>query len=77
MDYQTNMKVRFEELTPNPGTKRWDVMPVDGSQQIGTVQWYGPWKKYCFRAMASATFEQTCLRAIARFCKTETTKVTT
>lgn len=42
--------IRFDELTPNPATKRWAVMPKDGSAQIGRVQWYGPWHKYLFHA---------------------------
>ena len=66
--------IRFDELTPNPATKRWAVMPQDGSAQIGMVKWYGPWRKYCFFPMAETVYEQICLRDIARFCETETLK---
>ena len=66
--------IRFDELTPNPATKRWAVMPQDGSQQIGMVKWYGPWRKYCFFPMPETVYEQVCLRDIARFCETETLK---
>ncbi len=64
--------IRFEELTPNPATKRWAVMPKDGSAQIGMVKWYGPWRKYCFQPSSNTVFEQVCLREIAQFCETET-----
>lgn len=64
--------IRFDELTPNPATKRWAVMPKDGSAQIGMVSWYGPWRKYCFFPMASTVFEWVCLREIAEFCESQT-----
>lgn len=75
--------IRFDELTPNPATKRWAVMPtarhgalwcIGGGRQIGVVKWYGPWRKYCFFPMAEAVYEQVCLRDIANFCEEETAK---
>ena len=68
----TGTHIRFDELTPNPATKRWAVMPKDGSQQIGTVSWYGPWRKYCFFPMAATVFEQVCLKEIACFIEGQT-----
>jgi hypothetical protein len=68
----TGTHIRFDELTPNPATKRWAVMPKDGSQQIGTVSWYGPWRKYCFFPMAATVFEQVCLKEIACFIERQT-----
>mgnify|MGYP001613370893 CR=1 FL=1 len=65
--------IRFDELTPNPSTKRWSVMTKDGTQ-IGMVKWYGPWRKYCFFPMAETVYEQVCLRDIARFCEEESIK---
>ena len=63
--------IRFSKLTPNPATQRWAVMPVDGSGQIGLVQWYARWRKYCFFPMANTVYEQICLREIADFCERE------
>jgi len=68
----TGTHIRFDELTPNPATKRWAVMPRDGSAQIGGISWYGPWRKYCFIPMPNCTFEQVCLREIADFIDTQT-----
>jgi len=68
----TGTHIRFDELTPNPATKRWAVMPKDGSQQIGTISWYGPWRKYCFFPMAATVFEEVCLREIGCFIEGET-----
>ena len=64
--------INFVELTPNPATKRWAVMPEDGSAQIGMVKWHGPWRKYCFFPMGETVFEQVCLREIADFCENQT-----
>ena len=68
----THWFITFEPLTPNPATKRWAVMPKDGSSQIGAVSWHGPWRKYCFFPVPSTVFEQVCLRDIADFCERET-----
>jgi hypothetical protein len=64
--------ITFEPLAPNPATKRWAVMSKDQGSQIGSVSWYGPWRKYCFMPMASTVFEQVCLREIAEFIERET-----
>ena len=68
----TGTHIIFEELTPNPATKRWAVMPKDRSPQIGVVSWYGPWRKYCYTPMANTVYEQVCLREIAGFCENQT-----
>lgn len=64
--------IRFDELTPNPATKRWAVMPKDGPDRIGIISWYGPWRKYCFFPTPETVYEQVCLREIADFCEVQT-----
>lgn len=66
--------IRFDELTPNPSTKRWAVMSKDQGGRIGCVSWHGPWRKYCFFPMPSTVFEKVCLREIADFCENQTTQ---
>jgi hypothetical protein len=67
--------IRFEEIAPpSTKTKRWAVMPKDGSERIGSVSWYAPWRKYCFFPRPETVYEQDCLRDLARFCEAETTK---
>lgn len=68
----TGTHIIFEEMTPNPATKRWAVMPKDRSPQIGGISWHGPWRKYCFMPGANCVFEEVCLREIADFCVTQT-----
>jgi hypothetical protein len=63
--------IRFEPRAPNPKTKVWAVVSKDGGE-IGAVNWYGPWRKYCFTPNSNTVFEQVCLREIAQFCETAT-----
>ena len=64
--------ITFEPLTPNLGTKRWAVMTKERPTQIGTVSWWGPWRKYVFHAGPQTLFDQDCLRDIADFVEAET-----
>jgi hypothetical protein len=41
-------------------------------QQIGTISWYGTWRKYCLWPEPDTVFEQVCLRDIAAFCEQQT-----
>lgn len=71
LEPQRGKWITFRPLTPKPKTKVWAVLSNDGGQ-IGTVAWYGPWRKYCFSPEAGTVFEQVCLRDIAQFCEAET-----
>lgn len=62
--------ITFEPLPQaTPKTLRWKVVAKEGGGVIGTVSWYGPWRKYCFFPAPSTVFEQVCLRDIAAFCE--------
>lgn len=67
--------IRFVEDPPDPAkvTKSWEVRALGGNDLLGVVKWYAPWRKYCFWSYASI-FEQDCLRDIASFIESETTK---
>ena len=47
--------------------------PVEVTMILGTVKWYGQWRKYCFMPNGQTVYEQTCLREIADFCENMTT----
>jgi len=66
--------IYFEEHLPLPKhkTKRFNVITKDAGDSIGTVAWYGPWRKYCFFPHVNTVFEQDCLRDIADFIEKET-----
>lgn len=48
--------------------RTWDT---DGFR-LGTIKWFGRWRKYAFYPEAGCLFEETCLRDIAEFCEQET-----
>lgn len=57
--------------SPSGKTKRWNVTAVSGGPPLGTVRWYGPWRKYVFQP-DYAVFDADCLREIADFTESET-----
>jgi len=67
--------IRFVEV-PVQGrkTRYWYVQTKDGKGHLGTVEWYGPWRKYVFAPAGymDLVFEERCLRDIAEFVETQT-----
>jgi len=58
--------------TSNSGkTVIWDVDAKDGSV-LGTVKWFGRWRKYCYFPEPNCVYEQVCLRDIAQFLEDRT-----
>lgn len=55
-------------------TKRWEVRSRQGASVLGYLQWFSPWRRYCFYPDAYAVFEQDCLREIADFIEAKTTE---
>ena len=67
--------ITFREEEPSPKTKRWTIIANGNKSTLGWIEWYNPWRKYCFTTTTiRCIFEQDCLRDIANFIETETTK---
>lgn len=67
--------IRFDGPHTAPGrrTAWWYVNNVETGDQLGTVAWFGRWRKFAFRVGAySLVLEQDCLRDIADFCAEKT-----
>ena len=64
--------ITFKPGPPKPKTLTWFVYPKEGIDHLGIVQWYGPWRKYCFFPEHGSLYEQVCLREIADFCEQRT-----
>lgn len=69
--------IRFDGLGSSKSgkTQIWHVVAIrhkiadtEQSLALGKIQWYGPWRKYCFFPFRNTIFEQTCLTDIAQFC---------
>jgi hypothetical protein len=53
-------------------TKMWNVETIGGETILGTIAWFGRWRRYGFYPTSGTVFEQDCLRDIASFCEGET-----
>lgn len=67
----TGTYIRFVELDPKPKTRVWAVTTLDDAM-LGTVSWYGPWRKYAFHPQPLTVYESVCLVEIAWFCTAQT-----
>lgn len=70
--------IRFEECAVTPGRKTevWNVVAKDGDVILGSVFWYGAWRRYVFGSTIDhedgVIFEERCLRDIAEFVEART-----
>lgn len=57
-------------------TKRWFVYPKGQvwAEALGEVKWFGRWRCYGFFPAWRTVYEKTCLRDLAEFCESETSK---
>lgn len=54
-------------------TNIYEVTTLDGVKVLlGTIKWYGRWRKYVFQPEQETIYEETCLRDIAQFIEDET-----
>ncbi len=64
--------IYFEETTPNPKTKVWNVRNKQDDTLLGQIRWFSRWRCYGFYSGQDMIFEKVCLRDIATFCERET-----
>lgn len=50
-------------------TKKWKIYNLDATIGLGTIQWYGPWRQYCFWPSYATIFNTQCLEDISKFLK--------
>jgi len=51
----------------NPKTKVWAVRNKGSQDKLGIIQWYGPWRQYCYFPCVQAVYSIGCLRDIIDF----------
>jgi len=66
--------IRFVEGSPKPKTRTWWVVTRDDDVHLGSIGWFGRWRKYAFWPKPNTVYEEICLRDIADFCVSQTTK---
>jgi len=48
-------------------TSEWSCRSNRNGAELGTVQWYAPWRQYCYEPTAQAVYSDSCLIGIAAF----------
>lgn len=56
------LKVFFIEQKPK--TKRFSVWSKEGNTELGEIEWYPAWRKYCF-IVGDLVFDSKCLSSIS------------
>ena len=59
--------IEFIESKPKPKTKVWKCINRRQKDQIGTVEWYGPWRRYAYVPTICAVYTEECLDDIKNF----------
>lgn len=56
-----------------PTTLRWIITSVSTDEDLGYIEWYVPWRQYCYYPMNDLVFSVSCLREIADFIENHRT----
>lgn len=64
--------IKFVFIAHSTKTSIWEVITLDDSQMLGSVRWFGRWRKYSFFPYNNTVYEVKCLRDIANFCEDKT-----
>ncbi len=54
-------------------TNIWQVQDA-ASRVLGEIRWYASWRRYALFPDTGTVWERDCLRTVADFCETQTTK---
>jgi hypothetical protein len=69
IDY-TGTFIEIEEINPAPKTRRFVIVTKKEGMRLGSVSWWGAWRKYVFIPEKGTLYEEVCLREIASFVET-------
>ena len=65
--------VAEEALNRGRKTKRWGILSKSSRALLGTVEWLGRWRQYCFFPAQGTIFNAACLHTIIGFLDRENT----
>ena len=58
------------DLIGNTGkTEIWNILSKKSEFILGQIQWYGPWRQYCFYPSSDSLFNITCMADIQNHIK--------
>lgn len=56
----------------NPKTSVWEVQAKSSRVLLGTIKWYGGFRKYAFFPEIDTVYEEDCMRDISDFIEAKT-----
>lgn len=59
--------IQFVKLFDKPKTSVWACLANRSKSEIGLIEWYGPWRQYCFFPFYATVFNTSCLEDIKHF----------
>lgn len=62
-----NKYLEFKLVGHKPRTEIWHVLSKRHGNRLGVIQWYAPWRQYCFYPEADCVFNNRCLQKITEF----------
>ena len=61
--------IRFESLHSVTKTSRWACVNKSSGHSIGVVEWYGPWRQYCYFPEVDTVYSDGCMEDIQHFIR--------
>jgi len=62
--------IYFIKVEDKPKTSVWHCRSRSSDDELlGIVEWYGPWRQYCFSPEAQTVFNVTCFDDISNFIR--------
>ena len=59
--------IKFYLLEKKPKTFVYSVVNLKSETSLGTIQWYGAWRQYCFFPIPHTVFNKDCMQYIIKF----------
>ena len=59
--------IYFIKVKDKPKTSVWHCKNKSNNDLLGVIEWYGPWRQYCFNPHPYTVFNFTCLDHINNF----------
>jgi len=63
----TKSYIVFVKVEEKPKTAVYEVRSRSSGIVLGTVQWYGPWRKYCFYSRPETVWNSSCMIEVSDF----------
>jgi hypothetical protein len=66
--------IHITDISSKPKANVYGVFNNANSYCLGTIEWYVPWRQYCFIPLSGTVFSAGCLADIMDFIKNEAGK---